>query len=66
MIDIKLVDARKPLRDLTYDPERAILPALIYAKRTLGGGQYIRVIALGWWCWGIRLRYINCYGKEEK
>lgn len=33
------------------DPERAVLPTIIYAKRS-NGPATSRVLALGWWAWG--------------
>jgi hypothetical protein len=36
------------------DIEKAILPALIYARR-----EFVTIIALGWWDWSIKLHIIN-------
>lgn len=34
------------------DPERAVLPTIIYAKRA-DGPATVQILALGWWAWGI-------------
>jgi hypothetical protein len=34
------------------DPERAILPTLMYAARR-NDIAYSQVLAIGWWAWGI-------------
>lgn len=34
------------------DPERAVLPAIIYAKRNDGIASS-QILAIGWWAWGI-------------
>jgi len=34
------------------DPERAVLPTIIYAKRKAGMATS-QVLAIGWWAWGI-------------
>lgn len=38
----------------TVDPERAILPALIYTREAHSSGTVIaHMISIGWWAWGI-------------
>lgn len=52
------------------DSERAVLPAIIWASKTLkGGGRdlvtfHAWALAIGWWKWGIRISH-NYY-REKK
>ncbi len=49
---MKIVRYKLHLSDSSNDdPERAVLPALIYAKR-VDGDVSSQVLALGWWAWG--------------
>lgn len=50
---MKIVNYGLHLSDKTSDdPERAVLPTIIYAKRHNGIAS-VTIIAIGWWAWGI-------------
>lgn len=59
--DVQFVNSYQPLKDGGYDRERAVLPTLIYAQHIykIGHRASIRVIAVGWWAWGVRLRLMS-------
>lgn len=45
------------------DKERAVLPAIIWTRSSLGIVQG-RVIAIGWWKWGIRIIILSASNKD--
>lgn len=44
------------------DPEKAVLPALVYASEREGRVS-VHMLALGWWDWSVSIRW---HRKEQR